>query len=79
MRDVERASNAGQLKEVKVYRIFHAPEDTEFSDFWIEDVGTSNNVTKKLLAQFVHDPVNIKRKKMIMWATEEIIRRGTGR
>lgn len=79
LRDAERGNIKPPSKRIKIYRYLHSPKDTEFGNFWIEDESTSNNVTKKLLVQFIHDPVNRKRKKMIMWATEEVIRRGEGR
>lgn len=79
LRDAERANDTILSKHIKVYRYAHSAKDTESSNFWIENESTSDNVTKKLLRQFIHDPSNRKRKKMIMWATEEIIRRGDGR
>lgn len=61
--------------DIKVYRI--APPSVEYSRFWIED-DEGVNVTRKLLTQFIHDSNNDKKKKLIEWATEEIIRRGAG-
>lgn len=78
LRDTERGDIKRPSKRIKIHRYLHNPQDTESCSFWIEDQD-ANNVTKKLLKQFIHNPVNRKMKKMLAWATEQIILRGEGR
>lgn len=59
------------LKKTKRY--LRLPEDLRDNGFWIEN-WKGDDVTRKLLSRFILSPHNAKRKKMIAWATEEILK-----
>lgn len=61
-----------RFQETKNY--LSLPEHLRTNGFWIGDA-KGDDVTLKLLSWFIHNPNNKKKKKMILWATEEILRR----
>lgn len=61
--------------KIKLYRYADTPKRAGHVRFWIES--ESEEVTRRLLSQFIHDPSNEKNVEMIEWATEEIMRRET--
>lgn len=67
---IHRLSDRGV---VKANQFMYMPQDAKYVDYWIENEGL-NNVTLELLTQFIHDPKNKGKKKMIEWAAEEVLR-----
>lgn len=66
-----------QLRNARIVKAnpdAYIPKDTKYVDYWIERYPSGVNMTRELLAEFVHNPANKRKKKTIAWAVEETLR-----
>lgn len=75
--DEESIRRLSNVKIVKANPRGYIPADAKYVNYWVESYPSGKNVTRELLAQFIHDPANGRKKKTIAWAVEEVIRQET--